>query len=144
VRCRLEHPSQPPLTADRLTTSLLGLDRAVITADCEAGAVRLVGAHLGHLDCSDATIRNDAGPALDGESLHVDQDVLLRRFEAAGAGEAGTVRLLGARISRLEGDGAKLRNDSGPALRAEGLQVKQDVLLRAGFECHGRGAPEQR
>jgi hypothetical protein len=44
--CRLEHPTQPPLVTDRFTTTALFLDRAVIMADCETGAVRLLGAHL--------------------------------------------------------------------------------------------------
>jgi hypothetical protein len=51
--CRLEHPDQPPLAADRLTTTLLVLDRAVITADCETGAVRLAGAQWSKPDAVD-------------------------------------------------------------------------------------------
>jgi hypothetical protein len=39
--CRLEHPSKPPLDARRLTATALVLARAVITADCTTGAVRL-------------------------------------------------------------------------------------------------------
>jgi hypothetical protein len=62
--CRLEHPSQPPLDADRLTAAALYLDRAVITAACVNGAVRLAGAHLGRLECDGAKLRNDSGPAL--------------------------------------------------------------------------------
>jgi hypothetical protein len=97
--CRLEHPAQPPLDADRLTATALGLDRAVITADCETGAVRLLGAHLGRLDCSGARIRNDSGPALDAEGLQVDQNVFLRGgFEAVGAGSSVTLDLSHARI----------------------------------------------
>src|SRR5512133_3667137 len=61
---RLEHPSQPPLDADRLTAVAgLSLAGTMITADCRPGAVRLVDAHLGSLDCTDATMRNNSGPA---------------------------------------------------------------------------------
>jgi hypothetical protein len=92
--CRLEHPSQPPLAAERLTAAVLAFDRAVITAHCENDAVRLPGAHLGTLACSHATIRNDAGPALGADGLQVDQGVFLRgSFEALGTGKTGTVRL---------------------------------------------------
>ncbi len=139
--CRLEYPAQPPLDADRLTATALGLDRAVITADCETGAVRLLGAHLGRLDCSGARIRNDSGPGLDAEGLQVDQNVFLRGgFEAVGARKNGAVRLLGAHIhGQLNCTGATMRNDSGTALAADGLQVAQDVFLSGGFEAVGAG-----
>jgi hypothetical protein len=139
--CRLEHSAEPPLNADRLTTAVLALDRAVITADCKIGAVRLLGAHLGGLDCSDATMRNDSGPALLAESLRVDQTTFLSgKFEAVGAGELGAVRLLGAHIcGQLACSGASIRNDTGPALNARGLQVDQDVVLSDGFEAVGAG-----
>ena len=49
-------------------------------------------------------------------------------FTATGAGEDGAVRLAGAHIGgSLDCDGASLRNDSGPALLADGLQVGQDM-----------------
>ena len=137
--CRLEHPDQPPLDADRLTAAALGLDRAVITAACEAGAVGLAGAHLGTLSCDGATMRNGTGPALAADGLQVDRGVWLAGgFEAVGAGAHGAVRLLGAHVGdQLECTGATMRNDSGPALDAEGLRVDQNVLLSGGFEAIG-------
>jgi hypothetical protein len=97
--CRLEHPSQPPLLADRLTVTSLWLNRAVITANCEIGAVRLPGAHLGMLHCTDTTIRNDAGPALAADSLQVEQGVYIRgRFTAVGAGSGVALDLSHVRI----------------------------------------------
>ena len=93
--CRLEHPAQPPLDADGLTATVLFLNRAVITADCKVGAVRLLDARLGRLECDGTTVRNNAGPALHADGLQVDQGVFLRGgFEAVGAGELGAVRLL--------------------------------------------------
>src|SRR4029077_2814597 len=57
-----------------------------------------------------------------------------------GTGQAGTVRLTGARIGgSLECDGASLRNNSGPALLADDLQVGQDISLREGFTATGSG-----
>jgi hypothetical protein len=119
--CRLEHSTQSPLDADRLTAAMLALDRAVITANCEAGAVRLPGAHIrGTLDCTDATIRNVSGRALHADGLQVDQAVSLRGLEAVGVGEAGAVRLVGAHIrGALVSPAAKMLNGTGPALQAE-------------------------
>jgi hypothetical protein len=139
--CRLEHPAQPPLDADRLTAAALGLDRAVITAACEAGAVGLTGAHLGTLSCGGATMRNDTGPALAADGLQVDRGVFLSGgFEAVGVGPHGAVRLLGAHVGgQLECSDATMRNDTGSALAADGLRVDQDVFLRGGFEAVGAG-----
>ena len=61
-------------------------------------------------------------------------------FTATGAGDKGAVRLIGARIGgQLDCTGAELRNDSGPALNADSLQVSQDVYLRDGFTAAGAG-----
>ena len=139
VGCWLEHPAEPPLTADRLTAAGLRLDQAVITADCEPGAVGLTGAHLKMLECNGATIRNDTGPALDGQGLRVDQDVFLSGgFEAVGARDGGAVRLRGAHLGQLVCTGATIRNDSGPALHAEHLWVDQSVAL-SGVKAVGAG-----
>ena len=54
-------------------------------------------------------------------------------FTATGSGGDGAVRLIGAHIGgQLDCTGADLRNDSGPALVADGLQVGQDMYLAAG------------
>jgi hypothetical protein len=138
--CRLDHPSESPLAADRLTTALLFLDRAVVTAHSEAGAVKLVGAHVGNLDCTDARIRNDGGPALAADRLQVDQDVVLSGgFEAIGAGELAAVGLIGANLGNLDCTDATIRNDSGPALAADTLRVDREVFLRGGFQAIGAG-----
>ena len=61
-------------------------------------------------------------------------------FTATGAGEAGAVRLTGAHIGgSLDCDGAGLRNDSGPALVADSLQVGRGMFLRGGFTATGAG-----
>ncbi len=112
------------------------------TGGGDDGAVRLSGAHIGgSLDCDGASLRNDSGPALYADRLQVDQAMFLRDgFTATGSGELGAVRLIGAHIGgHLDCTGADLRNDSGPALVAYGLQVGQDMYLSGGFTATGGG-----
>jgi hypothetical protein len=141
--CILEHSVQPPLAADRLcVTSDVSLDKTLITAHAEAGALRLPGAHIGgQLGCANVKIHNESGPALFADSLQVDQSVFLSEgFEAIGTGNNGAVRLLGAHIGgQLNCPGAKIHNKAGPALDAEGLRVDQSVFLSDGFEAVGTG-----
>ena len=48
------------------------------TGSSEAGALRLVDAHIGNLNCTGAELRNDdSGPALSAASLQVDRDMVL-------------------------------------------------------------------
>jgi hypothetical protein len=108
----------------------------------ENGAVSLLGARIGgQLGCVGAELRNDSGPALLADALRTGQDVFVNGgFTAIGAGDNGAVRLPGAHIGgNLEGDGAELRNDSGPALHADGLQTDGGVYLRGGFTATGAG-----
>jgi hypothetical protein len=101
------------------------------------GAVRLTGARIGGgLDCTNAHLRSDSGPALSAEGLQVGLVVFLRRgFTATGTTDAGAIHLAGAHIGgSLECYGqVSLRNDSGPALSAFGLQVGQNIVLYHGF-----------
>jgi len=130
IGCLIEHPAEPPVDAARLNCSVFTLARARITGDGAGSAVNLRGARIGgDLDCDEAVLRNSSGPALDARGVRVDQDVYLRGgFTAAGAGDDGAVNLTGARIGgSLDCSAAELRNDSGPALSADGLQIAQDV-----------------
>jgi hypothetical protein len=140
TQCRIEQRAGPPLDAARLTCRVLDLRRARIVGQAE-GAVNLIGAHIGgQLYYTGAELRTDSGPALDAERLKVDQAMFLHGFTATGSGERGAVRLTGAHIGgQLDCSGAKLRNDSGPALVADGLQVGQGVLLGGGFTARGLG-----
>src|SRR5262249_42768859 len=59
-------------------------------------------------------------------------------FTATGAHKRGAVLLRGNRIGRhLVCSGASLRNDTGPALVANGLRVTQDVYLDEEFTAAG-------
>ena len=140
--CQIEHPAEPPLDGARLTCGVLNLSRARVIGHANSGAVNLAGAHIGGgLGCDGAKLCNDSGPALVADGLQVDQAVYLRGgFAATGSGGAGAVNLVAARIgSLLDCSGAELRNDSGPALVADGLQVGQAVYLRGGFAATGSG-----
>ncbi|WP_326471737.1 hypothetical protein [Actinophytocola sp.] len=136
LRCRGAHLHND--TGSALDAENLRVDQSVFLSDGfravgrgEMGAVRLHGAHVGWLICAGASLRNDTGPALHAENLRVDQSVFLSDgFRAVGATEAGAVRLLGAHLRALEGNGARLRNKAGPALHADKLRVDQSVLLR--------------
>jgi hypothetical protein len=140
--CQIEHPAEPPLEADGLTCRVLDLKGAMIIGHADAGAVSLLGAHIGiNLHCDGASLGNDSSPALAADGLQVGLSMFLRGgFTATGAGNLGAVRLAGAHIGgNLECDGASLHNDSGPALVAYGLQVGQGMLLRGGFTATGTG-----
>ncbi|MGH3671851.1 MAG: hypothetical protein ACRDSH_14655 [Pseudonocardiaceae bacterium] len=97
--------------------------------------VLLVSARLPWL-----TLAGSQLPALDCDGLHVDGDVLLGDgFTATGQGEYGAVRLHGAHIrGQLNFNGARLTNEAGPALIADGLHVDGDVF-GGGFIATGDG-----
>ena len=138
----LRNDSGPALTANNLQVSQSLLLRGLFIGNSGFGAVHLNGAHIGGvLDCSGAELRNDCGPALAADGLQVDQSVfLIDEFTATGAGETGTVRMPAAHIGGvLDCSGAVLRNDSGPALMADGLQVGQSLDLRGKFTATGAG-----
>ncbi|MDQ3761000.1 MAG: hypothetical protein M3460_04675 [Actinomycetota bacterium] len=100
-------------------------ERAVLLVSARLPWLTLAGSHL---------------PALDGDGLQVDGDVLLGDgFTATGQGDYGAVRLLGAHIrGQLNFNGARLTNEAGPALIADGLHVNGDVF-GGGFVATGQG-----
>ncbi|MEV6447551.1 hypothetical protein [Amycolatopsis sp. NPDC051716] len=134
--CHLAHSTVSALDANMLNVPTLVLMGATVTASCDAGAVNLLGAHIGELDCDGAHLSNDSGPALYADNLHVEHGVtLMGGFTAiASTASYSTVSLLHADVAFLSCDGAKLHNDSGPTLVGDGLHAKQGVFLRGGFE----------
>ena len=105
-----------------------------------AGTVRLLGAHIsGQLECDSARLHNDAGPALVADGLRVDQSVFFRSgFDATASSEIGAIRLSHTFLGHLDCRGAHLRNDSGPALAADGLRVDLAMSLD-GLNAAGTG-----
>jgi hypothetical protein len=139
----LDNDSGPALNADymRVGQSMPLCRGFTATGSGDGGAVSLIGAHIGFLDCSGAKLHNDSGAALNAANLQVDQDVLLcDDFSVTGSGDGGAVNLIGAHIGgQLNCIGAKLHNGSGAALNAANLQVDQDVLLCDDFSVTGSG-----
>jgi uncharacterized protein YjbI with pentapeptide repeats len=136
--CRIERSSGAALAADRLSAPLVALNGATVVGHDPNGAVRLFGASITRVECDGADLSNDSGPALFAEALQVEQDMFLRAgFRAFGDGDQGAVCLLAARLSRLECDGADLRNCSGPAIRADSAVIDQRLCLRNGFQAIG-------
>ncbi|MGA9310301.1 MAG: hypothetical protein WBV74_08010 [Pseudonocardiaceae bacterium] len=78
--------------------------------------------------------------ALDCDGLQVDGDVLLGDgFTATGQSDYGAVRLLGAHVKgQLNLNGARLTNETGPALIGDGLHIDGDVF-GGGFIATGHG-----
>lgn len=98
--CLIEHPTDPadptrsPLDGRGLTCSELVLDRARIIADTRADAVDLSSAHIGGpFSCRQTELRNRSGAALRADHIQVDQDMILSKFTAIGAGEDPTINL---------------------------------------------------
>jgi hypothetical protein len=140
----LRNDSGPALAADRLQVgeSVFLRDGFTATGSSGKGAVGLTGGHMGgSLSCTGAELRNNCGPALYADGLQVSQSVFLRDgFTATGGGDDGAVCLANTRIGgQLDCSGAKLRNDSGPALVADSLQVDQGMFLCDGFTATGSG-----
>lgn len=105
-----------------------------------AGTIRLLRSNIfGQLSMHGAVVTNDSGPALTLDAIKVDGGVFLADgFCAEGKGPLGTVRLLHAKIeNQLTLNGAVLRNESGPALVAEGLSVSGTLFFGGGFEASG-------
>jgi hypothetical protein len=100
-------------------------ERAVLLVSARLPWLTLAGSRLGTLDC---------------DGLRVEGDVLLGEgFTATGGGDYGAVRLLGAHVGgQLNVNGARLTNETGPALIGDGLHVEGDVF-GGGFIATGHG-----
>jgi hypothetical protein len=77
---------------------VLYLERLDAKGAGQDGAVVLNNSHVGGLNCYNAALRNDSGPALNARALRVDHDVDLREFVAVGCGAGATLNLSGMRI----------------------------------------------
>jgi hypothetical protein len=132
----------PALYADHLhADTTLFLRNVTMRAAGEAGAVRLVAAHIGarlYLDGSEIT--NDTGAALIADSLRIDQNLFLENATVRGSGGLGAVRLVGAHIGgQARFSGTQLGNDSGPLLELAEVQVGAALFLPASTVCPAAG-----
>ncbi|MFI6098158.1 hypothetical protein ACIA8G_21570 [Lentzea sp. NPDC051213] len=118
--------------ADGLRTEgELVLEHVRSSGTSERGTIRLMDAHIGgELDCDDAEITNDSGPALSADRLQVGSNLSARRLRASGVGENGALRLLDAHVGgQFSCNDAKLVNDSGPSLITERIRVDGSLWL---------------
>jgi hypothetical protein len=133
----------PGVVADSLQVDHhLILDRARLHSGSDlSGALELSEAKIGgQLRLNDARLSSANGPALHAEYLRTGSSLYLRRLEASGSGEPGTVRLRSAHIGgALECRGAHLENAAGPALSAYGVTVDGGVFLHGDFRAAGVG-----
>ncbi|GAA3068666.1 hypothetical protein GCM10010464_36080 [Pseudonocardia yunnanensis] len=144
VSTTVRNSGGPALAADGLQ---IGSDARFLegfTAEGSGGdgAIRLHGARIGgQLNFASGTVRNSTGPALYADRLQTDGDVyFFEGFTAEGSGEDGAIRLPGARIGgELTLQGATVRNSTGPALYADGLQTGSDVYFFEGFTAEASG-----
>src|SRR6185437_3102927 len=96
-------------------------------------------AHLAFVALIGCLLEHPAEPPLDAMRLTCSV-LALDRTVITGHAEPGAADLSGAHIGgQLSCGGASVRNDSGPALDATGLQVDQDMFLTAGFSATGTG-----
>jgi hypothetical protein len=127
----ISNTAGPALRANSITVGgelvLDGLRASGAGAD---GALHLASARVGDdFYVTDAELRNDSGPALSADGIHVENTIVLLRDRISGAGEGGAVWLLGAHLGGLRITETELRNDSGPALFADQLQVRGHVFI---------------
>jgi hypothetical protein len=120
-RATIRNDSGAALDADGLKVdqSLVLGDGFTATGSGAAGAVRLIGAHVGSLVAAwRVTITNYSGPALNADRLQVDQNLVLRGGFTATSDD-GALRLPNGRIGGLlDASGATITNYSGAALIA--------------------------
>ena len=140
---RVDNPAGPAVLATGLV-----VDGSAFMETLDArgaspgGAVCFTGATIGDdLVLPGARLIAGTGPAFNGEILIVKGAAWLDQgFTATGTGPSGAVCLTGARVTRqLSLRGAKLANGSGPALAADLLTVRADLMADQGFTAIGAG-----
>lgn len=141
TRCRVTSPKAvTPLYAPRLTANMINLSGTTVIADDDGAAVDLTSAHAMRVEAIGTKLTNKRGTALQADNLSVDGELFLSEgFEATGAGDDGTVRLVNARLGTLVCQRATLRNESGTAFVGDSLRVATDVYMNLDFVAAGNG-----
>ncbi len=124
--------SGPALTAEGLRVdSDLFLRGVNAHGTGDQSVIRLTDARVtGQIDCAGAEITNNSGPALTADGLRVDNDLSLSEVRVRGASPDSAIRLIDIHVTgQIDCAGAEITNNSGPALRAEGLRVDSDLFL---------------
>lgn len=118
-------------------TKRLALDEMTATGAGPGGAICLMRSTAGTMTAQQATLTNPSGPALACDGMRIEGPMFLDGVSAYGAGELGTLILTGAECrGQFAAIGAKIVNDSGGAVMADGFKGNQDVNL-GGLRAHG-------
>jgi hypothetical protein len=139
------NPAGPAVLATSLTVDASMFMDRLCTSEASDGAVCLTGATIAdNLVLHGARLTASTGPAFNGEDMTVKGAAFLDQgFKATGAGDKGAVRLANASITgQLSLRGATLENKSGPALFADLLTAKSNLLADRGFTANADGAGE--
>jgi hypothetical protein len=136
-----ENKSGPCINAEqiRVAGNML-LSEMVADSSWSHGAVRMSAARIsGQLNFRSCLLSNDIGPALECEALFTQFNLVVRYAKISGAGQLGALRLHSGEVrGELSGEEVEIRNDSGPALHAEGLRVSGNLILDRA-QIHGSG-----
>lgn len=102
---------------------------------CRFGWLSLYGAHISEVELSGSHLGHHFKPPPNGVALYGDLLTVDGTMHCHDVQIAGQVRLIGAHIAgRLELDGARIVNDHGPAISADGLAVDNGLFCRAGHK----------
>ncbi len=139
------NPAGPAVLATNLTVDASMFMDRLCTSEASDGAVCLTGATIADdLVLHGARLTASTGPAFNGEDMTVKGAAFLDQgLKATGAGDQGAVRLASASITgQLSLRGATLENKSGPALVADLLTAKSNLLADRGFTANADAAGE--
>ncbi|MGB3439469.1 MAG: hypothetical protein WBA97_12025 [Actinophytocola sp.] len=127
----LRNPSGPGVRADGAHVGgELTMRNTRVSGEGALGAVFLRVARVAYdLQLVDAVVRNDSGPALYANGLHVEDTVVLERSQVSGGGDGGAIRLRGAQAGGLRCVDSRVRAARGPAVVADQLQARGSVSV---------------
>lgn len=127
----ITNTSGPAVEADSLRTNNMLLFRnAKIRGGSGQGSLDLRSAHIGgQIDFDNATITNDHGPAVTGDSMETDSHLFLRRAKITACSADGAILLIGAHIGgQIDLHHAIITNDMGAAVNGDSMHVASHLF----------------
>lgn len=127
---RITNHSGPAVFADGMQVNSLHLTNTRLAGSGASGALRLSSVRVsGQLQARELEVVNLSGPAIEADGIRAGE-LYLTNARLSGAGEGGTLRLLGANIGgQLDAENARITNEAGPGLAADGCQVEGIFFL---------------
>jgi hypothetical protein len=146
--CRLSTVDITGLVGTNVVANEAYVGRSLLLTGCRltcaspSGTINLAGAYVnGVFDAAGATVVNTdpEGPAVQANNIRTGGGIFLNRgFRAEGGGSLGTIRLSGAQIGgQLNMVDARIVNPAGPAVVADYLTTRSNVMLCRGFHATG-------